>query len=56
MVGPTTHTDPDAIPRNGTEVPWVEPPEQRPAHQRDRSAAGDDHGVEDRQRRRGADR
>jgi hypothetical protein len=24
---PLTHDDPDAIPRNGTEVPWVEIPE-----------------------------
>jgi hypothetical protein len=29
---PPTHTDPDAIPRNGTEVPWVDiaPPEPDP--------------------------
>jgi hypothetical protein len=24
---PLTHDDPDAIPRNGTEVPWVDVPD-----------------------------
>ena len=24
---PPTHDDPDAIPRNGTDVPWVEIPD-----------------------------
>lgn len=44
---PPTHTDPNAIPRNGTDVPWVELTEPRPDPRDgrdhadgDRSAAG----------------
>ena len=52
---PPTHTDPNAIPRNGTDVPWLElddpshdvhPRAPRPSTSEDASAAGD------RQRRR----
>ncbi len=54
---PATHNDPNAIPRNGTDVPWPElddPSHSRPrtggAHQRDSSAGASATG--DRQRRR----
>jgi hypothetical protein len=50
---PPTHTDPNAIPRNGTDVPWVELRE--PAHGRARDRTGDDHDLavsEERPRRR----
>ena len=53
---PLTHDDPNAIPRNGTDVPWPElddPSHDLPAtgpHQQDGDATGSATG--DRQRRR----
>ena len=42
MLRPATHTDPNAIPRNGTDVPWVDRPEPRPDHDRHGNRAEDD--------------
>ena len=47
MLRPPTHTDPNAIPRNGTDVPWVDLPERRPEHERESAPAGDGHVAAD---------
>jgi hypothetical protein len=52
MLRPATHTDPNAIPRNGTDVPWVEIPESRPDHGRGRDRDGDEHDAAAGERRR----
>jgi hypothetical protein len=48
---PATHDDPNAIPRNGTEVPWVELPDLERGRSADR-AAKDPGGTAAEERRR----
>jgi hypothetical protein len=42
---PPTHDDPNAIPRNGTDVPWVDLPEPRPEEESERTRAGLDEAA-----------
>lgn len=45
MLRPATHTDPNAIPRNGTDVPWVELPGPRTDEEPERQHPGDDQAA-----------
>jgi hypothetical protein len=47
---PPTHDNPNAIPRNGTDVPWVELPD--PAHARRPQHGRGDGGARDAEVRR----
>ena len=51
---PPTHDNPNAIPRNGTDVPWVELSDPAHARHRPDAGSGDDvgRGSEGRRRRR----
>jgi hypothetical protein len=46
---PATHDDPNAIPRNGTDVPWLELDD--PSHERPRTRAPQGRRERDRQPR-----
>jgi len=51
---PPTHDDPHAIPRNGTDVPWVEIPESGPGAPGSWGAPPAPEAREDRRSRRSA--